>query len=107
MPYAIERGLIIPVIRIFLFCRKPISAPGPGIADRLDYSVSLRTAGMTLRHPLRYTVTPMKAHIERSLWVLLLPLLAGCGGSPRDKPYPASHPRKKNPYFSFSGPPKN
>src|SRR3990172_13245352 len=107
MPYAIERGLIIPVIRIFLFCRKPISAPGPGIADRINYSVSLRTAGMTLRYPLRYTVTPMKAHIERSLWVLLLPVLAGCGGSPWNNPYPATDAGRNILYSSFAERPKH
>jgi len=62
---------------------------------------------MTLRYPLRYTVTPMKAHIERSLWVLLLPVLAGCGGSPWNNPYPATDAGRNILYSSFAERPKH
>ena len=49
----------------------------------------------------------MKAHMQRSLWVLLLPLLAGCGGSPWNNPYPASDAGKNILYSSFAERPKH
>ncbi len=49
----------------------------------------------------------MKAYIQRSLWALLLPLLAGCGGSPWNNPYPASDAGKNILYSSFAERPKH
>ncbi len=49
----------------------------------------------------------MKVHMQRSLWVLWLPLLAGCGGSPWNNPYPASDAGKNILYASFAERPKH
>jgi len=49
----------------------------------------------------------MKVPMQRSLWVLWLPLLAGCGGSPWNNPYPASDAGKNILYASFAERPKH
>ncbi len=49
----------------------------------------------------------MKVHMQRSLWVLWLPLLAACGGSPWNNPYPASDAGKNILYASFAERPKH
>ncbi len=45
--------------------------------------------------------------MQRSLWALLLPLLAGCGGSPWNNPYPATDAGRNILYASFAERPKH
>jgi len=62
---------------------------------------------MTSSQRLRYTVIPMKENTRLALCTLWLVVLAGCGGSPWNDPYPASDSGKNILYSAFAERPKH
>src|SRR3954471_10111312 len=104
-----ERLLRSPVIRIFLSCRKAIAA-SPADAGRRNYSLSfsrLMPRGDDASAAITLHFMTMKANFRRLCALLLPVIIAACGDSPWNNPYPAADSGKNILYSSFNERPKH